>query len=117
MTTKTKSLVIRLKWKGEYDSTVTYSPLDVVIHKNTIYICCASISAVAPDNITSSPYGYTYWLSALPNTCITSLETEDSGFTPCKMLMGGNHLFCVNIRNSKNISQPDFWTEQCAKIY
>ena len=119
MATHEKKSQMQFKWRGEYDNTVAYVPLDVVTYKNTLYLCGVSAQGIPPDKITGtdSTCGYTYWHRALPGFSITDFYAPGDGFAPLQLFAISGHLETIKQRSSVSVSQPDFWNNVCSEIY
>lgn len=119
MATHEKKSQMQFKWKGEYDNTVQYDPLDAVTHKNTLYLCGKAVQEIPPDAITgsSATSGYTYWHRALPGFSLTDFYEPGGGFAPLQLFAISGHLETIKQRASVSVSQPDFWNYVCSEIY
>ena len=119
MATHEKRSQMQFKWRGEYDNTAAYVPLDVVTYKNTLYLCGVSAQGVPPDAMTNSSAtsGYTYWHRALPGFSLADFYAPGDGFAPLQLFAISGHLETIKQRSSVSVSQPDFWNYVCSEIY
>ena len=119
MTTHEKKSQMQFKWRGKYDDTAQYDPLDVVTYKNTLYLCGASAQGIKPDAMTgsSATSGYTYWHRALPGFSLADFYAPGDGFAPLQLFAISGHLETVKQRSGVSVSQLDFWNNVCSEIY
>ena len=119
MATHEKRSQMQFKWRGEYDDTAQYDPLDAVTYKNTLYLCGASAQGIKPDAMTgsSATSGYTYWHRALPGFSLADFYAPGDGFAPLQLFAISGHLETVKQRNSATVTQPNFWDNACSEIY
>ena len=116
MTTKTKKVKLGLAFKGEYDPTVTYAPLDVVTWHNNMYVCGVQVKDIAPDKHAGSGwnvYGAAYWLPALVNFRAINPSVTANGFNYLQTFAQQGHLYTM-------ITRTAFLTNvetQCSKIF
>ena len=116
MTTASKKVNPQLTFKGEYDATVGYNPLDVVTWRNSLYICGVSVTGIAPDKYSGSSgwaYGTAYWMQSFLNFRAISLSDNANGFNYLQMFTQDNSLYTI-ITRSPYIN--DVGT-QCSKIF
>jgi hypothetical protein len=114
--TETKNVRISLIFKGEYDPSISYVPLDVVTWHNNVYICGVAVKGIAPDKYSGSSwwaYGAAYWLQSFLNFRAISLSDNANGFNYLQMFTQGNSLYTI-ITRSPYIN--DVGT-QCSKIF
>ena len=73
-----------MNYKGEYSSTTSYEPSDVVYYSNVWYLCHASVTGTAPDvsKQFTDPYWYPLGIDkAYVDTQITSVNTQITNHT------------------------------------
>lgn len=116
MTAKTKKVKLSLAFKGEYDSSVTYAPLDVVTWHNNMYVCGVTVKGIAPDKHSGSnanQYGSYYWLSALVNFRAVNLSDTANGFNYLQTFAQQGHLYTMITRTTALTNVET----QCSKIF
>ena len=119
MTTHEKKSQMQFKWRGKYDDTAQYDPLDVVTYKNTLYFCGKAAQGIKPDAMTgsSATSGYTYWHRALPGFSLADFYAPGDGFAPLQLFAIIGHFETVKLRSGVSVSQLDFWNNVCSEIY
>ncbi len=118
MTTASKKVNPQLTFKGEYNATVTYKPLDVVTWHNSLYICGVSVTGIAPDKYSgssSSQYGSSYWYQALPAFYPYDYSDSTNGYSELKTMIVAGHVKYIHTRQTTP-TQPAIW-EYCNDMY
>lgn len=116
MTTASKKVNLQLTFKGEYDATVTYKPLDVVTWHNSLYICGVSVTGIAPDKYSGSSgsaYGSAYWYQALPGFYPYDYDNSANGYTELKTMIAAAHVKYVY---NRQVSANGLWN-YCNTLY
>lgn len=116
MATRSKKTKLSLDFKGEYDPTVTYAPLDVVTWHNNMYICGVSVKGIAPDKHSGSSwsvYGDAYWLPSFVNFRMINTSDTADGFNYLQTFVQQGHLYTM-ITRTPYISNIE---TQCSKIF
>lgn len=116
MTTASKKAKLSLTFRGEYDATVTYVPLDVVTWHNSLYICGVKVTGIAPDKYSGSSgwaYGTAYWMQSFLNFRAINLSDSANGFNYLQMFSQDGSLYAI-ITRSPYINDVE---TQCSKIF
>lgn len=101
MATASKKVKLSLTFRGEYDATVTYNPLDVVTWHNCLYICGVKVTGIAPDKYSgnnANQYGSYYWLPSFVNFRMIDTSVTANGFNYLQTFSQQGHLYTIITR-------------------
>ena len=116
MATETKNVRISLIFKGEYDPSISYVPLDVVTWHNNVYICGVAVKGIAPDKHSGNnvnQYGSYYWLPSFVNFRMIDTSVTANGFNYLQTFAQQGHLYTI-ITRTPTLTNVE---TQCSEIF